>query len=238
VFLIDEIDALAKRRSDAAEMGELKRIVNVLLLELERWPTQSLLIGATNHPELLDRAIWRRFDRVVTLGRPGRRARRHLLERTIQSHGRVASDRALSITVVATEGSSPAALCQLAREAVRGSILSELRQHRGEVADNIAAGALGTGDARRWRVAAEGMGLGRTTLDALLIQLAMARLERVSRKHPEARGAFCALAISELGLTQREIGHELGISHVSVGRLARAWEKSAVARSQRTDADG
>jgi SpoVK/Ycf46/Vps4 family AAA+-type ATPase len=234
VFLIDEIDALAKHRSDVAEMGELKRLVNVLLLELERWPSQSLLVGATNHPELLDRAIWRRFDRVITLGRPGRRARRQLLERTMESHGRVATERALSITVAATEGSSAAALRQLARDAVRGCILGELKRMHADAPTKAA----NNGSSATERRVGEGLNHGPGDLDALLVQLAMARLERVSRKHPEARGAFCALAISELGLTQREIGSELGISHVSVGRLARAWEKAALTRPHRTDTDG
>ena len=66
LLLLDEFDAIAKRRDDATEVGELKRIVNVLLKELEDWPSHSLLIAATNHPELLDPAISRRFDRVFT----------------------------------------------------------------------------------------------------------------------------------------------------------------------------
>lgn len=71
VLLLDEFDAIAKRRDDATELGELKRIVNVLLKELEEWPLQSVLVAATNHPELLDPAINRRFDLVLNLGTPG-----------------------------------------------------------------------------------------------------------------------------------------------------------------------
>ena len=71
VLLLDEFDALAKRRDDDSDVGELKRIVNVLLLELERWPSDCLLVAATNHPELLDRAVERRFDRIVDIPPPG-----------------------------------------------------------------------------------------------------------------------------------------------------------------------
>lgn len=71
VLLLDEFDAIAKRRDDSTEVGELKRIVNVLLKELEEWPSHSLLIAATNHPELLDPAISRRFDRVFSTSMPG-----------------------------------------------------------------------------------------------------------------------------------------------------------------------
>jgi SpoVK/Ycf46/Vps4 family AAA+-type ATPase len=70
VLLLDEIDAIAKRRSDEADVGELKRLVTVMLQELEEWPTGGLLIAATNHPELVDPALWRRFDVEVTFENP------------------------------------------------------------------------------------------------------------------------------------------------------------------------
>jgi len=71
VLLLDEFDAIAKRRDDDADIGELKRIVNVVLVELDRWPDTSLLVAATNHPQLLDPAVGRRFDRAIELGLPG-----------------------------------------------------------------------------------------------------------------------------------------------------------------------
>lgn len=62
VLLLDEFDAFAKRRDDGQDVGELKRVVNILLKEIDDWPATSLLIAATNHEELLDRAVFRRFD--------------------------------------------------------------------------------------------------------------------------------------------------------------------------------
>jgi len=62
ILLLDEFDAIAKRRDDDRELGELKRLVTVLLQAIDDWPESSLLIAATNHGELLDPAIWRRFD--------------------------------------------------------------------------------------------------------------------------------------------------------------------------------
>lgn len=70
VLLLDEFDALAKRRDDGLEIGELKRLVTVLLQEIDLWPTHGILISATNHPDLLDPAVWRRFDRVVEFPLP------------------------------------------------------------------------------------------------------------------------------------------------------------------------
>jgi hypothetical protein len=70
VLLLDEFDAIAKRRDDDSDVGELKRLVNVLLQALDDWPANSLLIAATNHGELLDPAVWRRFDHVVQFEPP------------------------------------------------------------------------------------------------------------------------------------------------------------------------
>lgn len=65
VLLLDEIDAIAKRRSDDADIGELKRLVTVIMQEVDEWPATGLLLAATNHAELIDPALWRRFDLVI-----------------------------------------------------------------------------------------------------------------------------------------------------------------------------
>lgn len=70
VLLLDELDAVAKRRDDSSEIGELKRLVTVLLQEIDTWPEGSLLLAATNHGELLDPAVWRRFELVVNFPLP------------------------------------------------------------------------------------------------------------------------------------------------------------------------
>ncbi|MFI8619267.1 AAA family ATPase [Acidovorax sp. NPDC077693] len=70
VLLLDEIDAIAKRRSDESDIGELKRLVTGLLQEVDAWPDNSLLLAATNHPELIDPALWRRFDAVLKFELP------------------------------------------------------------------------------------------------------------------------------------------------------------------------
>lgn len=70
VLLLDELDAIAKRRDDSGEIGELKRLVTVLLQEIDDWPPSGLLVAATNHPDLLDPAIWRRFELVLNFNNP------------------------------------------------------------------------------------------------------------------------------------------------------------------------
>lgn len=69
ILLLDEIDAIAKRRSDESDIGELKRLVTVILQEVDQWPATGLLLAATNHPELVDSALWRRFEVVVRFGK-------------------------------------------------------------------------------------------------------------------------------------------------------------------------
>jgi len=70
VLFLDELDALAKRRDDATEVGELKRLVTVLLQEIDSWPAHGFMLAATNHPDLLDPAVWRRFDMIVEFPLP------------------------------------------------------------------------------------------------------------------------------------------------------------------------
>lgn len=70
VLLLDEFDAIAKRRDDVVEIGELKRLVTVLLQEIDEWPSSGLLLAATNHPDLLDPAVWRRFELIVDFPMP------------------------------------------------------------------------------------------------------------------------------------------------------------------------
>lgn len=81
VLLLDEIDAVAKRRSDVTDVGELKRLVTVILQEVDEWPATGLLLAATNHPELIDTALWRRFDLVIDFKTPEMSAVRAAIKR-------------------------------------------------------------------------------------------------------------------------------------------------------------
>lgn len=123
VLLLDEFDAVAKRRDDPSDVGELKRIVNVLLIELEAWPASGLVVAATNHPELLDRAVWRRFERTVTIDLPTAAVRRSLLERELGRLPQPASATAVVAAVEATRGASGSDVVGLARTCARRVVL-------------------------------------------------------------------------------------------------------------------
>jgi SpoVK/Ycf46/Vps4 family AAA+-type ATPase len=70
VLFFDEFDAIAKERGDIHETGEIKRVVSALLLQIDALPTYVTVITASNHPELLDRAVWRRFQLRLVLDKP------------------------------------------------------------------------------------------------------------------------------------------------------------------------
>lgn len=72
VLFFDEFETLGKERGDTYETGEIKRVVSSLLLQIDNLPSHVIVIGATNHPELLDRAVWRRFQIKITLPPPTR----------------------------------------------------------------------------------------------------------------------------------------------------------------------
>lgn len=72
VLFFDEFETLAKERGDTHDTGEIKRVVSSLLLQIDDLPSHVIVVGATNHPELLDRAVWRRFQVRIELPMPTR----------------------------------------------------------------------------------------------------------------------------------------------------------------------
>ncbi|MGL5823318.1 MAG: AAA family ATPase [Nocardioides sp.] len=85
VVLFDEFDALGRSRDDASEHGEMKRVVTAFLQMTDRYRGPSLLLAATNHSALLDEALWRRFDEVMTFDRPTVHQNRQLLRLRLKS---------------------------------------------------------------------------------------------------------------------------------------------------------
>lgn len=70
VALFDEFDAIGKERSDNGEHGELRRVVNAVLQMMDAYDGSSLILAATNHEDILDSAIWRRFDDAIEFPLP------------------------------------------------------------------------------------------------------------------------------------------------------------------------
>ena len=80
VLFFDEFDTIGKERGDSHELGEIKRVVSSLLLMTDSLPSYTIVIGASNHPELLDRAVWRRFQLRVELPMPNKDSIQRWLE--------------------------------------------------------------------------------------------------------------------------------------------------------------
>ena len=123
ILFLDEIDAIAKKRDDATDLGELKRLVNVLLKELEACPVTCVIIGATNHPELLDKAIWRRFDRNLEISLPDKEQRKMLLQRGMGTKYGEIDDGIIRMMVAGTDQMSAADICKMCEHVKRRTII-------------------------------------------------------------------------------------------------------------------
>ncbi|MFJ4321170.1 AAA family ATPase [Streptomyces lavendulae] len=125
VLLLDELDTVAKRRDDSAEVGELKRLVTVLLQEIDDWPASSLLLAATNHASLLDPAVWRRFDTVVNFPLPDEGQLFQALEQYCEKEAAQA-ELAVVAKVLRSQESSFADAYRLMSTARRRAVLNEV----------------------------------------------------------------------------------------------------------------
>jgi SpoVK/Ycf46/Vps4 family AAA+-type ATPase len=110
MLFLDEFDAIAKKRDDAHELGELKRVVTTLLQNMDTMPGNVFLVAATNHHHLLDPAIWRRFNSSILLELPNSKQREAIITRFLaKTLGEYKVDTKTLITL--TEGMSGAQVC-------------------------------------------------------------------------------------------------------------------------------
>lgn len=124
VLFLDEFDALAKMRDDSNEVGELKRIVNSLIQNIDAFP-ELYVIAATNHEHLLDPAIWRRFDVIVQLSLPGLEERLAMLSQFIKlNESDEANSENLRWVALITEGCSGSDLKQIVIRSRQEKVLS------------------------------------------------------------------------------------------------------------------
>ncbi|NCD67982.1 AAA family ATPase [Mucilaginibacter agri] len=70
VYLFDEFDSIGSQRDKGQDVGEIKRVLNSFLINIEKDQSNSIIIAATNLPESLDKALFRRFDDVVNYPLP------------------------------------------------------------------------------------------------------------------------------------------------------------------------
>jgi SpoVK/Ycf46/Vps4 family AAA+-type ATPase len=123
VLFFDEFDALGKERGDEHETGEIKRVVSALLLNIDALPSYVVVACATNHAELLDRAVWRRFQVRLSLPTPGRS---EIVAWMKRFQGRMELDAGLATRAVADRlrGSSYAELEEFCADVQRRMVLA------------------------------------------------------------------------------------------------------------------
>lgn len=122
VLFLDELDAIAKMRDDRAELGELKRVVNTVIQGIDSLDASSVVIAATNHEQMLDSAIWRRFHYKIIFSLPDLDLREELWSFFLQ----LGPEQALVCRVLSalSEGISGADIEQMALAARRRAVLS------------------------------------------------------------------------------------------------------------------
>jgi SpoVK/Ycf46/Vps4 family AAA+-type ATPase len=122
MLFLDEFDAIAKKRDDAHELGELKRVVTTLLQNMDAMPANVFLVAATNHHHLLDPAIWRRFQTTIFLDSPDADQRESIIRRFMQN---ILPEVSINIKTIVTltENMSGAQICNFLQALARYSIM-------------------------------------------------------------------------------------------------------------------
>jgi SpoVK/Ycf46/Vps4 family AAA+-type ATPase len=120
VVLFDEFDSLTKERADSGEHGELKRVVTAFLQLMDRFTGDSVLVAASNHPALLDSAVWRRFDEVLRFDMPTPTEIEQLLSLRLRS---VRKDLAIPELAQQLSGRSHADVERICLDALRHALV-------------------------------------------------------------------------------------------------------------------
>ncbi len=122
VYFFDEFDALGAHRNQPNDVGEIRRVLNSFLQLLEKDTSVSLIIAATNHPELLDRALFRRFDDVVEYQLPDSGVAQQIMERKLAIFQ--AADIEWTRILPAVSGLSHADLARASEDAAKWAVLN------------------------------------------------------------------------------------------------------------------
>jgi SpoVK/Ycf46/Vps4 family AAA+-type ATPase len=148
ILFLDEFDAIAKLRGDSQELGELKRVVNSFIQNLDTLGTQSIVIAATNHEELLDSAIWRRFSYRLALSFPSPE-QRHLMWTQFVSPLQF-TPREIELLVDLSEGFSGSDIREVCLRLHRRRIAAQRDPELKEVFQVLQNLAIGEGEERRF----------------------------------------------------------------------------------------
>jgi SpoVK/Ycf46/Vps4 family AAA+-type ATPase len=123
VYFFDEFDAIGGERSMENDVGEMRRVLNAFLQFIEQDTSDSIIVAATNSPQLLDRALYRRFDDVLHYSRPGDEDSKLLIQNIL---GAFLPSKILWKSILkACKGLSHAELDQACRDSIKHAILAD-----------------------------------------------------------------------------------------------------------------
>ena len=125
VLFLDEFDAIAKARDDSNELGELKRVVNSLLQNVDAMSKDSLILAATNHHQLLDSAVWRRFDYKLEIELPDKDAVNKLIKLFVGGMGSLSEKDVAELSTLLC-GLSGAEIQELITKSLRNSVIHNI----------------------------------------------------------------------------------------------------------------
>lgn len=121
VYLFDEFDAIGTQRSSQNDVGEIRRVLNSFLLFVEQDTSESIILAATNHPELLDKALYRRFDDIIRFEKPGQAQIKTIMENRLATFG--VQDVNWSEIITVAEGLSAAEVTRACEDAAKKAVL-------------------------------------------------------------------------------------------------------------------
>lgn len=131
ILFLDEFDAIAKARNDEHEVGELKRVVNSLLQNIDDFNSEhNILIAATNHQQLLDPAVWRRFTNTIEVPKPTNYEIEQLIKLFTKKISHNFFDENKKMTALSNHliGYSPADIKAICYNTIRRSLLAEKKE--------------------------------------------------------------------------------------------------------------
>src|SRR3984957_15271771 len=154
ILFLDEFDAIAKLRGDTQELGELKRVVNSFIQNLDTIGTQSIVVAATNHEGLLDSAIWRRFSYRLALTFPSAEQRQVMWAQFIAPLRFTARD--MDLLVDLSEGFSGSDIREVCLRLHRRRAAMQKRPELKDAFQVLQNLAIGEGEDRRFLVRLRG----------------------------------------------------------------------------------
>jgi hypothetical protein len=199
VLFLDEFDAIAKLRGDSQELGELKRVVNSFIQNLDTLGSHSIVIAATNHQDLLDSAVWRRFSYRVALDFPPADLREKMW--TAFNGGLEFTEREIALLVDLSEGFSGSDIHEVCVRLRRRQIMKQQHPELKDAFQVLQNMGIGEGEQRRFLSLLRGKDV--QTVATML-------RERNTKLYSHA-------ALADL----------LGVSKATAHRWAKGWSKEA-----------